>query len=164
MRQLLGKADLGLRGDCIPRHHLIVYRIIGVLPVGDFFDGRDSSTTSSAASLGRRIVPALSNSMPRLVAEETHDSSGPIEATVGSGPVEASLLASLRLHSEPILRSAFLSQNSVYLTQLGRLLFIDFTHVLGLFFLRRPFNTGDVETFFFTFIVNDTLDLPGCLD
>jgi hypothetical protein len=134
------------------------------LPVGDFFDGRDLSTTSSAAFLGRRIVLALGDSVPRLVAEETHDSSGPVEATGGSGPVGASLLASLRPHSEPILRAAFLPQNNVYLTQLGRLLFINFAHVLGLFFLRRPFNTGDVETFLFSFIVNDALDLPGCLD
>ena len=134
------------------------------MPAGDFFDGRDSSTTSSAASLGRRIVPALSNSVPRLVAEETHDSSGPVEATVGSGPVGASLLASMRPHSEPVLRSAFLSQNSIYLTQLGRLLFINFAHVLGLFLFRRPFNTGDVEASLLSFIVNDALNFPGCFD
>ncbi len=121
------------------------------MPVGDLFNGRDASTASSAASLGRGIVPALSDSMPRLVAEKTHDSSGPIEATVGSGPVGASLLASLRPHSEPILRSALFPQNCVYLTQLGRLLFINFAHVLGLFFLRGPFDAGDVETSLFVY-------------
>ena len=134
------------------------------MPVGDLFNGRNASTASSAASLGRGIVPALSNSMPRLIAEETHDSSGPVEATVGSGPVGASLLASLRPHSEPILRSALFPQNCVYLTQLGRLLFVHFAHVLGLFLFRRPFNAGDVEAFLSPSVVNDALDLPGCLD
>ncbi len=120
--------------------------------------------TSSAASLGRRIVPALSDSMPRLVAEETHDSSGPVEATVGSVSIGASLLASLRLHSEPILRSTLFSQNCVYLTQLGPLLFIYFAHVLVLLVLRRPFDAGDVETFLLSFVVDDALDISGCLD
>jgi hypothetical protein len=109
--------------------------------------------TSSAAFLGRRIVPALGDSVPRLVAEEAYNSSGPVEATVGSGP-----------HSEPVLRSAFLPQNSLYLTQLGRLLFINFAHVLGLFLFGRPFNAGDVETFLLSSIINDALDLPGCFD
>ena len=134
------------------------------MPVGDLFNGRDASTASSAASLGRRIVPALSNSVPRLVAEETHDSSGPVEATIGSGPVGASLLASLRPHSESVLRSALFPQNCVYLTQLGRLLFIYFAHVLGLLVLGRSFNAGDVKTFLLPFIVDDALDLSSCLD
>ena len=134
------------------------------MPVGDLFNGRDTSTTSSAASLGRRIVPALGNSVPRLVAEETHDSSGPVEATVGSGPVGASLLASLRPHSEPVLRSALFPQNCVYLTQLGRLLFINFAHVLGLFFFSRTLDAGDVEASLLSFIINDALDLPSCFD
>jgi hypothetical protein len=47
---------------------------------------------------------------------------------------------------------------------LGRLLFVHFAHVLGLFLLGGPFNAGDVEASFFSFIVNDTLDLSGCLD
>ena len=102
--------------------------------------------------------------MPRLVAEETHDSSGPVEATVGSGPVGASLLASLRPHSEPILRSALFPQNCVYLTQLGRLLFVHFAHVLGLFLLGGPFDAGDVEAFLLSFVVDDALDIPGCLN
>ncbi len=134
------------------------------MPVGDLFNGRDTSTASSAASLGRKIVPALSDSMPRLVAEETHDSSGPVEATVGSGPVGASLLASLRPHSEPILRSAFFSQNCVYLAQLGRLLFIYLAHVLGLLVLGRSFDAGDMKTFLLSFVVDDALDIPGCLN
>ena len=102
--------------------------------------------------------------MPRLVAEETHDSSGPVEATVGSGPVGASLLASLRPHSEPILRSSLFPQNSVYFTQLGRLLFIYFAHVLGLLVLGRSFDAGDVKTFLLSFVIDDALDLPSCLD
>ena len=102
--------------------------------------------------------------MPRLVAEETHDSSGPVEATVGSGPVGASLLASLRPHSEPILRSALFPQNCVYLTQLGRLLFIYFAHVLGLLVLGRSFDAGDVKTFLLLFVVDDALDLSSRLD
>jgi hypothetical protein len=102
--------------------------------------------------------------MPRLVAEETHDSSGPVEATVGSSPVGASLLASLGPHSESILRPAFLPHNCVNVAQLGRLLFVHFAHVFGLFLLGRPLNASDMKAFFFLPIINDALNLPGCLN
>jgi hypothetical protein len=59
--------------------------------------------------------------MPRLVAEETYHSSGPIEA------------ASVRpswLYTEFILRASSLPQNSVDLAELGGFFFVDFSNVL----------------------------------
>ncbi len=93
--------------------------------------------------------------MPRLVAKEADN---------GSGPVEASLLTSLRPYSETILRPALLPQNCVDFMQLGHLLFIHFTHVLGLLGLGRDLNAGDVEPTFSPLIVKDRFNLPGKLD
>ncbi len=83
--------------------------MVGILPACDLFNGRDALTASSTASSGRRVTPALSDSVPRLVAEETYDGSGPVEATVGSRLVGASLLTLLRPHTKTVLRLTFLS-------------------------------------------------------
>jgi hypothetical protein len=102
--------------------------------------------------------------VPRLIAEEAYDNSGPIEATAGSGPIGASLLASLRPHSEMILRLALSSQYCVDLTQLGCLLFVNLTHFLSLLGLGRTLNAGDVESSFSPFVIQIRFDLSGKLD
>jgi hypothetical protein len=43
-------------------------------------------------------------------------------------------------------------------------LFINFAHVLGLFFFWRPLDAGDVEPFLSPFGIKDALDPPGQLD
>ncbi len=90
---------------------------------------------------------ALGNSVPRLVAKEADDGSGPVETISGSNPVGPFRPALLRSDPKSVLRTPFLPQDSIDSLQVGGLLLVDVdvAHVRTIS-LIGPVDAGDMKT------------------
>jgi hypothetical protein len=100
----------------------------------------------------------LSYTMPRFVAEETDDGSGPIEAILGFYPVGPCLRAFPRPHSETVLRSSSLSHDCIESLKVGRFVLIDLTHVGAVLELVFFLNAGYKDPLVLLLIIEDGLN------
>jgi hypothetical protein len=88
--------------------------------------------------------------MPRLVTEETDDS---------SGPVEAARIWSSWLYTKFILWTPFLSQNSINLAKLGGFFFVNFSDVLRVILCLGGCYVGNAVTLLSSSVTDDALYL-----
>jgi hypothetical protein len=100
----------------------------------------------------RPFWSALGNPVPRFVAEEADDSSGPVEA--------ASVWPSW-LYSKFILWPSFPFQNSINLAKLGSFFFVNFSDILCVGFGFWGCHIGNVVPFLSSSVIDDALNLPG---
>ncbi len=122
------------------------------------------SSSKPTASFGGGFGIALGYAMPRLVAKEAEDGSGPIETILRSSPVGPSLRAALGPHLKPLLRLSFPPEDGIDGLQVGGLFIIDFTRICAILLLG-PINAGDVESLLrqALLVIEDALNFSGSL-
>jgi hypothetical protein len=101
--------------------------------------------------------------MPRLIAEETDDGSGPVEAILESYPVGPCLRASLRSHSDPVLRSSLSPHDCVESLKVGHFILVDLAHVGAVLELIFFLNAGYKDPLVLLLIIKDDLNFPSGL-
>ena len=107
----------------------------------------------------------LGNSVPRLVAKEADDGSGPVETISGPDPVGPFRPALLGPDPKSVLRTSLFPQDGINCLQVGGFIFVDIAHVRTVS-LISPVDAGDVKTSLrlALLVIQDAFDLPSCFD
>jgi hypothetical protein len=102
--------------------------------------------------------------MPRLVAKESNDGSGPVEAIPRSYPVRPSLQATPGLHSEPVLRPSSPPHDCIENLKVDSLILVDLTNISSVLNAICILNAGHENSFtILLFVIKDALNFSGGL-
>ena len=101
--------------------------------------------------------------MPGLVAKETYDGPGPVEAVSKSIPVGTLLLPSSWSQAESILRASLAPQHSIDSVEVISFFFVHLADVEAILGLAN-LNGSDDDSSILSPVVDDALDFPSQFD